>query len=243
MQDNSSRFRIQSVTNSERRPELRKMWVFVGVSERGGSAGEYKSGHPVCGLPRVPMRTHIHTPRLPSTLPPSRSGVPVRFCPLAMTATYRKSPQRMCGHSRSIGDLLRRDGIVYSVSLFRAKHGSAASPFLMKSERPTLLSDKCVLNSKPSKFRRIYSPPPFPHVYLAYVSAVTAITIGNCRRRAESPSPFTSAKLSGLIARKIRPDFGDLISLEPPASLKRFKVRESAGAGNEVATSNKKAPI
>lgn len=56
-----------------RASELRKMWVFVGVSERAArSAGEYKSGHPACSF-AARAQMYIHFPRFfPS--------IAIRFC-------------------------------------------------------------------------------------------------------------------------------------------------------------------
>lgn len=69
-----SRFRIRSVTNSEA-PELRKMWVFVGVSERR-PVGEYKSGH-LLHVGIAHTNAHVHKCARAHTITPVSAGRPV----------------------------------------------------------------------------------------------------------------------------------------------------------------------
>jgi len=123
-----SRFRIQSVTNSEKRPKLRKMWVFVGVSERGAPSAntnqviQYMYGRLIylCVYIYIYTHTHTHTSRAREYLSVSVHSL--------LAATCRKSPQRMCGHPRSIEDLprytslLRQDRLIY----FHETHNTLA---------------------------------------------------------------------------------------------------------------------
>lgn len=122
-----SRFRIQSVTNSERRRN----------SGRCGFSSELANAalrrriqiRSFCmWLCLVYLRVHAYThTNLHTSASSHPLPVPVYLSVSVhppLTATYRKSPQRMCGHPRSIEDLLRRDGIVYFVSPLRLRQGT-----------------------------------------------------------------------------------------------------------------------
>lgn len=180
------------------------MWVFVGVSERG--APPANTNQVILYVAVAHTYMYIHTPRLPPNLPSSRASRPSVYLSVSVhplpTTTYRKSGRNECAatHDRS-RILFDATGSFTPFRSFAKNKANASSLFFMKTET-RYFSPRSVRNFKP-KFPRIYTPPMYP----AYVFAITTITIGNCRRRAESPPPFTSAKLSGLIARKIRPDF------------------------------------
>lgn len=88
-----SRFRIQSVTNSEKRPKLRKMWVFVGVSKRGARSANTNQVIQYMYGRLIYLCMYTHTSRFPL----AREYLSIH--------RWRKSPQRMCGHPRSIEDL------------------------------------------------------------------------------------------------------------------------------------------
>jgi len=145
---------------------------------------------------------------------------PTYTCPFLSTRYRSRHTGSRCNKCAATHDRLRIsfDATESFTPLF-TKNKNASSSYLIKAEN-TFLRENELLTSVSTNL---------PLLYRAYVSAITTITIDNCCRRAESPAPFTSAKLSVLIARKIRSDF-ETRSRSNSASLKRFKARESADA-------------
>lgn len=174
------------------------MWVFVGVSERG--APPASTNQVILYVAAAYTYVHIHTPRLPPTLPFSRASRPEYTCPPFLSTRHR--PRRTGSRRNECAATHDRSRISFdatgSFTSFRSFARQQGNYSIFDENRARYFSP-----------RNVPSVPglSFDESIPSHVSCVCLRHHDNDRQLPSPPPPFMSAKLSGLIARKIRPDF------------------------------------